>query len=673
MCNRIGFFVCFCVLSFGHLAAQVPGVTRWGENTVQDSVFLDQYGGKVAYPRLSRNGQILYYAPLVVSDSMQVTSDNAARFYATVSFDGWSPVLARGFEYSDHVDFSSSEQVMVAGAVGSFEAELSGPLPNRDYYVRPYAVNAYGTSYGAVASFHTAVGPVSLDTLLANTLSPTSAGITIEVADNGGAPLSGEVVFFPDANCQDTAAVGTLSNVTGRVVNVPFSGLAPATDYYVRAVLSNGRFADTMFLRVHTPSDLTLTIVASGNPTVSLCAGGNTLTYRAVLTGTDSHKPLYQYRWEASAGVVSENDSVLSVFYDTEGTYSVAVEAFYGPDTLNATFMQTISPQVETSSFYVCTNEFLNTADATTTNIASIRWLNRNKDTVATTNSVKLPTGYYTVECTDNYGCELSKEVYVGKKKLSCIAADTVWANESAHLEDGVWRIDSVSDHEGNWYAVTQIGNQCWIRQNLRTRHTPKSNIDLCEHTTSSFRKMRYVAFNNSSNTFDPNTVAYYGAVYTWGAAMDTVVDLYSIFNFDRPVRGMCPKGWHIPSYEETWGMAETVYYMCGTEEEPYPPLWVHGQCGGQNAPLSEMLLQDCYDSYTNPPYPEEIYDASHLSLFRLPKTSLQTQFWVSNGNQQENQSYVFICSERVSGVYIGSERRQGGYAYVRCIRGDVE
>ena len=119
--------------------------------------------------------------------------------------------------------------------------------------------------------------------------------------------------------------------------------------------------------------------------------------------------------------------------------------------------------------------------------------------------------------------------------------------------------------------------------------------------------------------------------------------------------------------------MAETVHYMSGTEEEPYPPLWIHGQYGGMNAPLREMLLQDCYDSYTNPPYPEEIYDASHLSLFRQPKTSLGCQFWVSNGNQRENQNYVFVCAGQVNGVTIESERRQGAYAYVRCIRGNVE
>lgn len=673
MCNRICAFLCFVVLSFGYSVAQVAGVTRTGENAERNASFLDQHGGEVEYPRLSRNGQILYYPPLVVLDSMRMASDNAALFYATVSFDGWYPVLSRGFEYGTHADFSSSERVEVPGTIGSFEVEVAGPLPNRDYYVRPYAVNAYGTAYGSVASFHTAVGPAVLDTLLTNTITPVSVDVTVKIADNGGAPLHGAVVAFADEGYQDTAAVRTLSNIVGSSADVLFSGLAPATDYFVQAILTNGRFSDTVCLRVHTPSDLTLTIEASGNPTVALCTGGNTLTYRAQLSGTDAHKPLYQYRWTTSAGAMFGNDSVFDVLYSTQGTYEVVVAAFYGRDTLTATYTQIISPQVGTSSFYVCTNEFLNTADATTTNIASIRWLNGNRDIVATTNSVKLPTGYYTVECTDNYGCELRKEVYVGKKKLSCIAADTVWANESAHLEDGVWHVDSVSDHEGNWYAVTQIGNQCWIRQNLRTRRTPLSNIDLVAQNSSSFKRMRYVAYNNSSNAFDPNTIAYYGSVYTWGAALDTMITEGSIFNVERRIRGICPKGWHLPQYEEIWDMLRAVCDLYSSEVEPYPPIGVFSLFGGTNVPLQEMLLQDCYDSYTNPAYPEEIYDASHLSLFRTPKTSLVTQFWIAQSPQSENASYVFVCFEKQKGAAITVERRQGAFSYVRCIRGNAE
>ena len=124
MCNRICAFVCFVVLSFGYSVAQVAGVTRTGENAETNATFLDQHGGEVEYPRLSRNGQILYYPPLVVLDSMRMISDNAARFHGHIPFDGWSPVLSRGFEYGIRADFSSSERVEVP--VGGWLKRLTG-------------------------------------------------------------------------------------------------------------------------------------------------------------------------------------------------------------------------------------------------------------------------------------------------------------------------------------------------------------------------------------------------------------------------------------------------------------------------------------------------------------------------------------------------------------------
>ena len=80
MLNRISVCVCLLVLSFGHLFSQVAGLTRSGDNVKQDAVFLDQYGGEVEHPRLSRNGNILHYPPFLVFDSMRVDSPDAAMF-----------------------------------------------------------------------------------------------------------------------------------------------------------------------------------------------------------------------------------------------------------------------------------------------------------------------------------------------------------------------------------------------------------------------------------------------------------------------------------------------------------------------------------------------------------------------------------------------------------------
>ena len=671
---RISILALIVLLSLVPVRAQVAGITRSGESVERDASFLNHYGQEVDYPRLNKNGHILYYPPIVVSDSVCTTPANSATFYGNVLFDGWSPVLFRGFEYAERADFSSSLRVSCTGTMGAFAAGVSGLSYNRNYFVRSFAVNAYGTGYGRTVTFQTGAGPVILDTLVARNLSPTEAEIEVQIADNGGLPLSGELVAFSDDDYQNPVATQTLSDISGTEVLAILPGLEPATDYYIQAVLTNGHFSDTLYLHIHTPTDLVLTIVSDGNPTVSLCEGGNNIIYTALLSGTDANKPLYRYRWYLSAGISADDTTSFEVLYDSVGIYSVIVQAFHGVDTLSATYTQTISPRMGNSSFYVCTNEFLNTAEATTTNIASIRWRNENHDIVAVTKDVKLPTGIYTVECTDNYGCELSKEVYVGKKKYSCVVTDSVWSNESAHFENGVWRVDSVSDHEGNWYAVTQIGNQCWTRQNLRTRHSPSTNDDLVIQLNPQDRSMRYTSYRNSTNTYDPQTVAYYAAVYSWSGAMDrNNVSSYHVFDFDGPIRGICPKGWHLPQFEETWDMVETVYNLCCEDEEPYPPLGVFQVYGGRNAPLPTMLLECCYESIENPPYPEELYDASHLSLFRSPKSSYGGQFWIANCPDSAGAGYTFMYSPQQQGVTVWVDSRATSYNYVRCVRGNVE
>ena len=660
MLNRISVCVCLLVLSFGHLFSQVAGLTRSGDNVKQDAVFLDQYGGEVEHPRLSRNGNILHYPPFLVFDSMRVVSPDAAMFYAKVPFDGWSPVLSRGFEYSINENLINPEQLCVQGTLGSFEAEVFGSLPNKTYYVRPFATNAYGTTRGEVSSFCTGPAPVVLDTMFIVSKTSTSIQVRIEVGSNGGIPLSGRMIAFSDDEYQDTAAVNIIHNL-GNYSFETISGLTPATDYLLQVVLTNGRYSDTLELHARTLSDLVLTIESNRNPSTPLCQNGNTITYSAVLTGTDVHKPLYHYKWISSTGTESSGGDVFDVYYDAEGTYQIIVDAFCGPDTLSTTFTQVITPQVASSSCYVCTNEFLNTAETTTTNVSSIRWIDENRSIVATTNSVKLPTGYYTVECTDIYGCELEREVYMGKKKYSCIATNTVKDNESAHLEEGVWHIDSVADHEGNWYAVTQIGNQCWLRQNIRTRHAPSDGLDLWNSGTKT-RTLKY-----HKDTYNPETLPHTGILYNWAAAVDTNDYPPSGTNFvlPQPRRGICPAGWHLPQSDEAWDLIEAVYNICCEGIEPTPPLRIFQSSVATNAPMPQMMLEWCYESIANPAYPKEIYDASHLSLLQDNSVGYY-RFWLATplGNGAASKVLFLDFSGVREVVFIWSQ-----YLYVRCVR----
>lgn len=510
---------------------------------------------------------------------------------------------------------------------------------------------------------------VAMDSVRLSDTAVTSAFFYGKVAFNGWSPVLS--CGFDCATTEDFSeyrrmecAVDVGEKIAG------FSELSYNRRYYVRSFATNEygtSFSD--IVQVHIPLDLFVSIESDKASSVSLCTGGTRVTYHAVLTGSNRNKPFFDFQWSASTGNTASHDTVFSVLYNEAGTYEVSVKAFYGEDTIVASLEQFILPRSGAASFYVCTNEFLNTAEATTTGVTSIRWLDGDRNTVATTNSVKLPTGHYTVECSDGVGCVLSKEVYVGKKPLSCVVHDAPGGHESTRFEDGVWKIDSISDVDGYWYAVTQIGEKCWLRQNLRTRHMPSTHADLLATGSSYTPNMMYVSGPNASTTiYDPELTPFYGACYNWCAALDvsTYYDSDFQYNFAKQRQGVCPDGWHIPTKDEALEMVRIMLDSCCAGETYYPDLSVDNQYAAQNTPISIMMLRSCYDSYSSPVYPKEIYDASNMSL----PTELQSKkFWLADFREARNAGYVFSVRTNKEGVSFGIGIRNGEHLAVRCVR----
>ena len=134
--------------------------------------------------------------------------------------------------------------------------------------------------------------------------------------------------------------------------------------------------------------------------------------------------------------------------------------------------------------------------------------------------------------------------------------------------------VPTVTDHEGNVYNTVQIGNQCWMKENLRTTTSPSTGTYLLSVSYDSYTYTGKQAYwiNNDSATYAPMN---YGLLYNWNAAVDTfntaygelsVNDDFSIsmsMTFNGLRRGICPAGWHLPSDAEWNTMERTV---CGLD-----------------------------------------------------------------------------------------------------------
>lgn len=127
----------------------------------------------------------------------------------------------------------------------------------------------------------------------------------------------------------------------------------------------------------------------------------------------------------------------------------------------------------------------------------------------------------------------------------SSSSSDT-WATEcKTETEDNCEYGELVDERDGQVYKTVKIGDQWWMAQNLNYAYLqPTDELD-----SSSF------CYNNSAEY-----CAKYGRLYLWSAAMDSV----GTWSLDgkgcgygvecspqSPVRGICPKGWHLPSKNE--------------------------------------------------------------------------------------------------------------------------
>ncbi len=126
---------------------------------------------------------------------------------------------------------------------------------------------------------------------------------------------------------------------------------------------------------------------------------------------------------------------------------------------------------------------------------------------------------------------------------------------------------ESLTDYDGNVYQTVQIGNQLWMKENLKSTHYADGTAlidgtgagDISGDYTT---KYYFAYYDNETN------VATYGRLYTWAAATNGASG-----DETNPgsVQGVCPDGWHVPGDNE-W--KELEMYLGMIEREANTTEW---------------------------------------------------------------------------------------------------
>ena len=237
----------------------------------------------------------------------------------------------------------------------------------------------------------------------------------------------------------------------------------------------------------------------------------------------------------------------------------------------------------------------------------------------------------------------------------------------------------TVTDHEGNVYATVQIGDQCWMRDNLRTTTSPSTGTYLIPAANANYtytgKQARW--YNNDQATYAPMN---YGLLYNWNAAVDTFntaygetsvnTDYYNAVSvtFSGHRRGICPAGWHLPSDAE-WTQLENYV---GSQSEY--------TCSGNSSYIAKALSStEGWNSYGGECYPgDQSVTANNATGFSAVPAGYcsgssfgyagdNAYFWSST---QLSSNLVWYRSLLYRTAYVGRYYydENDGYS-VRCLR----
>jgi hypothetical protein len=237
--------------------------------------------------------------PTVTTNAISNITQTSATCGGNVTTDGGATVTARGVCWSlSQNPTISNEHTSNGTGTGNFTSNITGLTAGKTYYVRAYATNSVGTSYGEQKTFTTnSLNKPTVSTNAVSNITQTTATCGGNVTSDGGATVTARGI------CWSTSQNPTISNShtsngsgTGNFTS-NITGLTAGKTYYVRAYATNSvgtSYGEQKTFSTNAINKPTVTTneVLNVNQTSAFCggnvtnAGGGTVTARGVCWNT---------------------------------------------------------------------------------------------------------------------------------------------------------------------------------------------------------------------------------------------------------------------------------------------------------------------------------------------------------------------------------------------------
>ena len=711
------------------LNAQVDTIiTATGElgNPESNLDFLYETGRLTRFPRLTDVGELLYYPPIVTTDSVTNITHSSAIVYGNILFNGWCEnVLEQGFQISTTADFSESvTSYQVTSSYSdceppclenAYSVSFTGLMYLTTYYVRAYATNEKGTGYGEIMTLTNSseyeewdgTGRNPNDSLPCkenptitdvdgNVYSTVQIGNqcwmrenlkTTKYADGTsislGSVTSSSVAYryYPNNDTTNVAAYGMLYNWKAVMGDASSSDSNPSgvqgicpTGWHVP---SNGEWIQlTDYVSSQSKywcnSNRTYIAKALASTTgwrsqTIICAIGNypiannATGFSAMPAGlgrSDGNNTFstytYAYYWSAT-----ENNKTMAsgiLLNASQGSpYHNSIQKQIGRS-VRCLRNQTL-PSVSTSPVGDITSTsaigggvITNDGNCAVT-ARGVCWSTSHNPTIDDNKTTDgTGAGNFTSNLT---GLTAGTTYYV--RAYATNSVGTAYGDEVA-FTPFLCGNSTISDIDNNIYNTVQIGEQCWMKENLRTTRYADGISIILGSSTSNDVPYWYYPNNDSLNK------ASYGLLYNWEAVMGNTS---SSNTTSDGVQGICPNGWHVPSDAEWTELTEYV----GNQSE-----W---RCGNNKQYVAKALAategwRQSASSSCAVGYHQNNNNAT--GFFALPagvfngiyvQFNERTYFWSYGTDGQCNRSIYYYSTH----IYTNYDNLKKNGFSVRCLR----
>jgi len=221
-----------------------------------------------------------------------------------------------------------------------------------------------------------------------------------------------------------------------------------------------------------------------------------------------------------------------------------------------------------------------------------------------------------------------------------------------------------VTDVDGNTYNTVMIGEQVWMKENLKVTHYSDGTAIFYVTNAESWDALEISSKAYCWYDDNPANKESYGAMYTWAAAMNGSA---SSTTAPSHVQGACPVGWHIPSNKE-WeiliddlsdfglGPGYSIYDVAKSMAAVtgWPNNNVSGSPGNNQAENNES-------GFTGVPCGFRT-SAGSFGYYR------STAVWWSSTEDGQSNAKIWMLVSNHTNVYNEPESKKYGL-YVRCVK----